>query len=32
MAQVHTNVKHDLFLHEQLIRLHIENTQTKLQT
>ena len=32
MAQVDTNGKHGLFLHEQLIHLHTENTQTKLQT
>ena len=29
-AQVHTNGKHGLFLHEQLTHLHAENTQTKL--
>ena len=27
-----TNGKHGLFLHEQLVHLHNENTQTKLQT
>ena len=32
MAKVDTNGKHSLFLHEQHIHLHIENTQTKLQT
>ena len=32
MAQVHTNEKYGLFLHEQLPHLHTENTQTKLQT
>ena len=37
MAQIdtnrkHTNRKHGLFLHEQLIQLHTENTQAKLQT
>ena len=32
MAQVNTNRKHGLFLHEQLIHLHTENTQMKLQT
>ena len=31
MAHVDTNAKHGLFLHEQLIHLHIENTPTKLQ-
>ena len=31
-AYVDTNGKHGLFLHEQLIHLHTENTQTKLQT
>ena len=31
-AQVDTNVKHGLFLFEQLAYLHTENTQTKLQT
>ena len=31
MAHVDTNAKHSLVLHEQLIRLHTENTQTKLQ-
>ena len=31
MAHVDTNAKHCLFLHEQLIHLHTENTQTKLQ-
>ena len=28
MAHVNTNAKHSLFLHEQLIHLHTENTQT----
>ena len=32
MAQVDTNGRHGLFLHEQLANLHTENTQTKLQT
>ena len=32
MAQVETNRKQGLFLHEQLVHLHAENTQTKLQT
>ena len=32
MAQVDTNGKHSLFLHEQLVHLHTENTQTKFQT
>ena len=32
MAQVDTKGKHGLFLHEQLVHLHTENTQTKLQT
>ena len=32
MAQVDTNGKHGLFLHEQLVHLHIENIQAKLQT
>ena len=32
MAHVDTNVKHGIFLHEQLIHLHTENTQMKLQT
>ena len=32
MAQVHTNGKHGLLLHEQLGNLDTENTQTKLQT
>ena len=32
MANVDTNGKHGLFLLEQLIHLHTENTQTKLQT
>ena len=31
MAHVDTNAKHGLFLHEQLIYLHTENTQTMLQ-
>ena len=31
MAHVDANAKHGLFLHEQLIHLHTENTQTKLQ-
>ena len=31
MAYVNTNAKHSLFLHEQLIHLHTENTQTKLK-
>ena len=31
MAHVDTNAKHGLFLHEQLIHLHTENTQLKLQ-
>ena len=30
-TKVDTNAKHGLFLHEQLIHLHNENTQTKLQ-
>ena len=32
MAQVKTNRKQGLFLHELLVHLHTENTQTKLQT
>ena len=32
MAHADTNGKHGLFLHEQFIHLHNENTQTKLQT
>ena len=32
MAQVDTDKKHGLFLHEQLTHLHTEYTQTKLQT
>ena len=32
MAQVDTNGKHGLFLHEQLVHLHTEITQAKLQT
>ena len=32
MAQVDTNGKHSLFLHEHLVHLHAENTQMKLQT
>ena len=31
MAHVNSNAKHGLFLHEQLIHLHTENKQTKLQ-
>ena len=31
-AQVDTNGKHGLLLHEQHVDLHTENTQTKLQT
>ena len=31
MAHVDTNTKHGLFLYEQLIHLHTENTQTKFQ-
>ena len=31
MADVDINAKHGLFLYEQLIDLHTENTQTKLQ-
>ena len=31
MAHVNTNTKHGLFLHVQLIHLHTENIQTKLQ-
>ena len=31
-AQVDTDGKHSLFLHEQLAHLHTENTQTKLET
>ena len=29
MAQVNTDGKHDLFLHEQLAHLHTGNTQKK---
>ena len=32
MAQVDTNRKHGLFLHEQLVHLYTENIHTKLQT
>ena len=32
MAKVDTKGKHGLFLHEHLVHLHTENTQTKLQT
>ena len=32
MAQVDTDGKHNLFLHEQPAHLHAGNTQTKLQT
>ena len=32
MAWVDIDGKHGLFLHEQLTRLHAENTQAKLQT
>ena len=32
MAKVDTNGEHGLFLHEQLVRLHTENTQSKLET
>ena len=32
MAKVDTNGKHCLFLHEQLVHLHTENTKMKLQT
>ena len=32
MAQVDTDGKRGLFLHEQLAHLHPENTQAKLQT
>ena len=32
MAQDKIKGKHGLFLHEQLVHLHTENTQTKLQT
>ena len=32
MAQVDTSRKHSLFLHEQLVHLHTEYTQTMLQT
>ena len=31
MDHVDTNAKHGLFLHEQLIPLHTENTQLNLQ-
>ena len=31
MAQVDTKGKHDLFLNDQHVPLHTENTQTKLQ-
>ena len=31
MAHVDTNALHSLFLGEQLIHLHTENTKTKLQ-
>ena len=31
MDHVDANAKRGLFLHEQLIHLHIENIQTKLQ-
>ena len=32
MAQVDTDGKHGLFLHEQVAHLHTEITQVKLQT
>ena len=32
MAYVDTNAKHGLFLHEQLIHLHTENTQVEAST
>ena len=32
MAHLDTNGEHGLFLHEQLVHLHTENTQKKLQT
>ena len=32
MAQFDSNGKNDVFLHEQLVHLHTENTQTNLQT
>ena len=31
MAYVDTNARHGLFLNEQLIHLHTENTKTKIQ-
>ena len=31
MAHVDTNAKHSIFLKEQLIHLHTENTQIKVQ-